>query len=72
MNMEVGVPGVDTPSHITASRRILAAILATMFVSGVITGVADERQLGGAGGLDHADRYFDELRPGVDRPLEHC
>jgi hypothetical protein len=45
MNREVGVPGVDTPGHITASRRILAAILATMFVSGVITGVADERQL---------------------------
>ena len=37
--------GVDSPGHIRASRQILAAILATMFVSGVIAGVADERRL---------------------------
>jgi hypothetical protein len=38
-------PGVDSREHIVATRRILAAILATTFVSGLVTGVADARQL---------------------------
>jgi hypothetical protein len=40
-----GAPGIGTLAHIVASRRILAAILVTMFVSGLVTGITDERQL---------------------------
>jgi hypothetical protein len=39
------MPAVGTLAHIVASRRFLAAILVTMFVSALVTGVADERHL---------------------------
>ena len=42
---EPGIPGVDSPAHTRASRRILAAILATMFVSGLMSGVAEARHM---------------------------
>ena len=42
---EPDVQGVDSPAHARASRRILAAILVTMFVSGLMSGLAEERQV---------------------------
>ena len=45
MSLDGGVSGVDSPEHTKASRRILAAILATMFASGLFSGVAEERGL---------------------------
>jgi len=49
MNAEMstlpGAPGVASSAHASAMRRILAAILVTMFVSGLMSGVAEQRQM---------------------------
>lgn len=46
MNGQHGLPdGVDTPAHARAARRILAGILLTMFVSGLVSAVAEARQV---------------------------
>ena len=45
MNVDGSLPDVDSPEHRKASRLILGAILATMFVSGMFNGIAEERQL---------------------------
>ncbi|MFC5460974.1 hypothetical protein [Massilia niabensis] len=45
MSLDGSTPGAEAVEHTTASRRILAGILATMLVSGFVTGMAEERQL---------------------------
>ena len=49
MSTEAGsgpdVSPLDSPAHKAASRRILAALLATAVVSGLVAGIAEERQL---------------------------
>lgn len=40
-----GQSGIDSPAHRTASRRILGGILLTMFVSGLVSAVAEARQV---------------------------
>ena len=43
MSFDGSVPGIESPEHTRISRRILAAILVTMFVSGFVGGIAEER-----------------------------
>lgn len=49
MNAEMstlpGAPDIASSAHASAMRRILAAILVTMFVSGLMSGVAEQRQM---------------------------
>lgn len=45
MSIENSLPEPDSPAHRTAARRILAALLLTMFVSGLIGGIAEERAM---------------------------
>ena len=45
MSIDGSVSNVDSPEHTKASRWILAGILATMFVSGLFSGVAEQRRL---------------------------
>ncbi|THC41853.1 hypothetical protein [Massilia sp. Mn16-1_5] len=40
-----GAPDIASSAHASAMRRILAAILVTMFVSGLMSGVAEQRQM---------------------------
>jgi len=45
MSPDSSMAGVDSPEHTKASRAILAGILATMFVSGLVSAMAEERRL---------------------------
>ncbi|MDB5749107.1 MAG: hypothetical protein JWP72_3955 [Massilia sp.] len=45
MSFDGSVSSVESPGHRKSSRLILAAILATMFVSGLVSGVVEERNI---------------------------
>ena len=44
MSVDGNLAGIESPEHATASRRILAGILVTMLVSGLVSGIAEERR----------------------------
>lgn len=45
MTLDESPPGPESPAHLAASRRILSGLLLTMFVSGVVGGLAEERAM---------------------------